>query len=296
MPVLVAQQLQQALDALASQPTSLVLAGGTDAMVLINGGHVSPRNIISIARISELSGWSFDPQTQSLRLGACLTYHQLMQAPLAQWVPALAQAARTVGSPQIRHAATIGGNIATCSPAGDGLPVLAALDAIIHLQSSNESRDLPFTDFMVGPKRSDRRADELVVGVSVPVLDGWQGYAKVGVRNAMVISIAGACLTVGRAVAFGSVDGDASTASPVVRLALGSVGPTIVRCGNAEAFANRVVDFDQRCVSAADLQTFGAIAADECSPIDDHRSTAQYRRHAVAALAGRLLRRAFPNE
>jgi CO/xanthine dehydrogenase FAD-binding subunit len=134
---------------------------------------------------------------------------------------------------------------------------------------------------MVGPKRTALRAGELIEAVTLPVFAGWQGYAKVGVRNAMVISNAGACL---------AVDDDGA-----VRLALGSVGPTIIRCSRAEAFAATVVDHGRRAVSEADAIEFGRVAASEARPIDDHRSTAEYRRHAIAVLSRRLLKRAFPN-
>ena len=115
----------------------------------------------------------------------------------------------------------------------------------------------------------------------VPLRRGPQEYLKVGVRNAMVISNAGACLAVDDAGA--------------VRLALGSVGPTIIRCTDAESFAATVIDHTTRSVSEADATEFGRLASAASRPIDDHRSTAEYRRHAVAVLARRLLRRAFPN-
>jgi CO/xanthine dehydrogenase FAD-binding subunit len=149
--------------------------------------------------------------------------HCLSLVDASTVVPALAEAARTVGSPQIRAAGTLGGNLGTCSPAGDGLPVLFALDAVIHLQSSESSRVLPVHDFMLGVKRNARASNEIITAVTIPLLDGWQGYAKVGVRNAMVISVASACLAV-----------DKSTKS--VRIALGAVGPTIIRCRYAEAW------------------------------------------------------------
>ena len=104
----------------------------------------------------------------------------------------LSQAARTVGSPQIRNAGTLGGNLGTSSPAGDGLPVLSALGAEIEVASAAGRRRLPFGEFMVGVKRTALAPGELVVSVTLPVVDGWQGYAKVGVRNAMVIAVASA--------------------------------------------------------------------------------------------------------
>jgi CO/xanthine dehydrogenase FAD-binding subunit len=281
MSMLNSTTLAEALNALAAEPASMVLAGGTDAMVEINGGHRRPRSVIAVGRIPELRTWSHSAESAILRIGAAVTYAELEAAPFLQWAPALSQAARTVGSPQIRHAATLGGNVATCSPAGDGLPVLAALDATIHLVSARGSRSIPFDEFMTGPKRTALAPGELIEAVSVPVFGGWQGYAKVGVRNAMVISNAGACLAVD--------DGGG------VRLALGSVGPTIIRCRGAEAFAASVVDHDAGSVADSDAIEFGRVAATEARPIDDHRSTAEYRRHAVAVLSRRLLRRAFPN-
>jgi CO/xanthine dehydrogenase FAD-binding subunit len=281
MSVLISTTLAEALAALADDPTSLVLAGGTDAMVEINSGHRRPESVVAVGRIPELRTWSHDADTGTLRIGAGITYSELEGDPFLQWVPALSQAARTVGSPQIRHAATLGGNIATCSPAGDGLPVLAALEAAVHLVSATGNRSIPFSEFMIGPKRTSMLPGELIEAASVPVFTGWQGYAKVGVRNAMVISNAGACLV---------VDDEGG-----VRLALGSVGPTIIRCTDAEAFAASVVDNSNRSVGESDAVEFGRLAAAASRPIDDHRSTADYRRHAVAVLARRLLRRAFPN-
>lgn len=281
MSVLISTTLTEALDALAVEPTAMVLAGGTDAMVEVNGGHRRPNSVIAVSRIPELRTWLHDPASATLRIGAGVTYAELEREPFLGWVPALSQAARTVGSPQIRHAATLGGNVATCSPAGDGLPVLAALDAIIHLVSKVGTRSVPFAEFMTGPKRTALLPGELIEAVSLPVFSGWQGYAKVGVRNAMVISNAGACLCVDDAGG--------------VRLALGSVGPTIIRCTDAEGFVAMIVEPTRRSVSDIDAIEFGRIAATESRPIDDHRSTADYRRHAVAVLARRLLRRAFPS-
>ena len=283
MSVIVPTSLRDALDALAQVPAATVLAGGTDLMVELNSGHRQVADVVAVNRVPELRTWHHQPATGSLFIGAGVTYSEIEQAPIAQWAPALAQAARTVGSPQIRHAATIGGNLGTCSPAGDGLPVLSALDAVVHLQSASGARDVPFEAFMVGPKRTVRQPGELITGVTVPVLAGWQGYSKVGVRNAMVIAVASAALVT-----------DSLAGS--VRLALGSVGPVILRCPEAEAFAAGAARFEESAISAAAVEEFVALARAAARPIDDHRSTAAYRRHAVGVLAGRLLRRAFPNE
>lgn len=281
MSVAVPTTLAEALAAVAAAPLATVVAGGTDLMVEVNSGHRSVADVVVVNRVAELRTWRHEGP--SLYLGAGVTWSQIEQSPIAEWVPALAQAARTVGSPQIRHAGTVGGNLGTCSPAGDGLPVLAALDAVVHLVSAEGERSLPFAEYMVGPKRTARRPGELIAGVTVPVLRGWQGYSKVGVRNAMVIATASVALV---------TDADAGT----VRIALGSVGPTILRCPDAEAFAAEQVDFAAGRVSAAAVAGFAERARAAARPIDDHRSSADYRRHAVGVLAGRLLRRAFPNE
>jgi CO/xanthine dehydrogenase FAD-binding subunit len=270
------------LAALASAPTSLILAGGTDVMVEVNMGHRRADAVVCVNRVAELRSWRLDPPSRALFIGAAVTYAELMVEPFCSAVPALAQAARTVGSPQIRHAATIGGNVGTASPAGDGLPVLSALDAVVHLASADGVRDVPFADFATAPKRTVLQPGELIVGVTVPVLDGYQGYSKVGVRNAMVIATASACLAV-------------DVPSRSIRLALGSVGPVILRASAAEAAATSTVDFDARAATEQTVRAFAAAAAEAARPIDDHRSSAAYRRRAIEVLAGRLLRRAFPN-
>jgi CO/xanthine dehydrogenase FAD-binding subunit len=281
--VVIPTTLAEALAALSEQPDALVLAGGTDLLVEINEGHrrlADDVMVLSVNRVPDLRSWTLDRAAGTLRLGAAVTYTELAAEPLAGVLPALAQAARTVGSPQIRNAATIGGNVVTCSPAGDGLPVLSALDATVELSGGDGVRELAIDEFMVGVKQTALRPGELLTAVTVPLLDGWQGYAKVGVRNAMVIAISGACL---------AVDGSARS----VRLALGSVAPTIVRAREAEAFAAAAVDWSARSVPRDAVAEFGRLAAAASSPIDDHRSTAAYRRHSIDVLARRLLRRAF---
>jgi len=268
---------------LAERPDAVILAGGTDLMVDVNEGRrrIHPDElVVCVSRIPELSSWTLDRAARRLRVGAAVTYAELAAPPLAGLVPALGQAARTVGSPQIRNAATIGGNIATCSPAGDGLPVLAAVEATVELVSGDGVRDLPIGELMLGVKRTGLRPGELITAITVPLLEGWQGYAKVGVRNAMVIAISGACLAV-------------DVPSRSVRLALASVAPTIVRATAAEAFVVEAVDWSAGEIPARAVAEFGRLAATASTPIDDHRSTAAYRRHSIDVLARRLLRRAF---
>jgi CO/xanthine dehydrogenase FAD-binding subunit len=285
MGVHVATSLADALAAMATDPAAHVLAGGTDLMVQVNFGHRSPSAVIAIDRVPELRGWRriVGPVGTggALRLGAGLTYRDMLAPDLAALLPALAEAARTVGSPQIRNAGTLGGNLGTCSPAGDALPVLAALDATIELASATTRREISLHDFMVGVKRTALAPGELVVAATVPLLEGYQGFAKVGVRNAMVISVTSACLAVDRP-------------GRTVRLALGAVAPTVVRARQAEAWVAGELAWDGTAPPAAVAEEFGRRAAAEARPIDDHRSTAGYRRHAVSVLAARLLGRAAP--
>jgi CO/xanthine dehydrogenase FAD-binding subunit len=242
---------------------ALALAGGTDLMVEINFGHARPENVVALRRIRELAEW--EPN----RIGAGVTWSRLERgAPTA-----LAQAARTVGSPQIRNAGTLGGNVATASPAGDGLPFLAAVDASIELISSVGARSLPWHEFFVGVKRTARLAGELITAVRLPeAMPERQSFGKIGVRNAMVIATV--CCVVTRA------------SSGETTVALGSVAPTPMRARQSEQMISSISR-----PSPADLTEFARLVSAEVKPITDHRSTEDYRRHAAGTLARRLLER-----
>jgi CO/xanthine dehydrogenase FAD-binding subunit len=287
--VFVPSSLEEALAGLSAHPEATLLAGGTDLMVEVNEGHRrfpwpdGDTDVIALTRVPELASWTFDPDARTVTLGAAVTWSEIEREPLRGMLPALAEAARTVGSPQIRNAGTVGGNLATCSPAGDGLPVFAALDAQVNLIGAGGRRTLPVGEFMVGVKRTALAPGELIESITLELLDGWQGYSKVGVRNAMVIATASACLA-----------SDVSSRS--LRLALGSVAPTIIRCPDAEAYATGAVDWEARTVGDDVARRFGELAARASRPIDDHRSTAAYRRHAIAVMSTRLLQRAFPGD
>ena len=284
MPVHLPDTVDAAVSALASDPASTVLAGGTDLMVEVNDGHRRPdRSVVVVNRIPELRSWRRSADASSVSIGAAVSWTELVDGPLAAMVPALAQASRTVGSPQIRNVGTLGGNLATCSPAGDGLPVLSALGATVELASVSGRRSLPVADFMLGVKRTALGPGEIIVSITLPVVDGWQGYAKVGVRNAMVIAVASACVVLDRE-------------HRSVAVALGSVGPTVLRCPEAEAHLAEVIDWEQLDVPVDQLDRFAELVAAASRPISDHRSTADYRRHAVGVLAQRLVRRAALRE
>ena len=273
MPVFIPSTLAEATQLLSNNPDAHLLTGGTDMMVEVNFNHRHPETVIALRNIPEFQQWSVDTASGLVHIGSSVPYATMEHGDLAKALPALAEAARTVGSPQIRAAGSIGGNLGTCSPAGDSLPVLSALDAIVHLQSEKSTRSVSFSEFMVGPKRNSRQPNEIITGVTIPLTNGWQGYAKVGVRNAMVISVASVCLAIH---------------DDKVRVALGSVGPTIIRCTESEAWINSV---GLENVNQTIAKEFGEHVRAESRPIDDHRSTAEYRRHAVGVLAARLLLR-----
>ena len=270
MTVFIPRSLQEATDLIAEHPDAHLLTGGTDLMVEVNFNHRRPEKVISLGKIEELHQVTI--KDDYVIIGAAVPYAQMEKGELGESLPALAEAARTVGSPQIRAAGSLGGNLGTCSPAGDSLPVLSATNSIVHLTSAGGTRMVPFSEFMTGPKRNSRQPHEIITAVTVPRTSGWQGYAKVGTRNAMVISVASAC------VVFHDDE---------LRIALGSVGPTIIRCTDTENWYQSLASKNTTGVSVE----IGSRASQESRPIDDHRSTAEYRRHAIKVLAQRLFER-----
>ncbi|MEY3166928.1 MAG: hypothetical protein RLZZ343_731 [Actinomycetota bacterium] len=281
MPVFSPTSVDQLIDLLSEHPNANLLAGGTDFMVEVNLHGRQPQTVINLRRVEELHEWSYRHTQQTVTIGSAVPYSVMETGKIAELIPALAQAARTVGSPQIRAAGTLGGNLGTCSPAGDSLPVLSALNAVIHLIGPQGTRDVPWEEFMLGVKKNALGSGEFVHSITVPVIQGWQGYAKVGTRNAMVISTASACLV-------------RDTEEGLISIALGSVGPTIIRCSQAEKWLRKNTSLRAGAQINADLAVeFGRRVSDEATPIDDHRSTAAYRRHCVAILAQRLLVRSL---
>ncbi len=279
--VVVAGSLDEAREALGDHPDATVLAGGTDLMVEINRGRRRPDRVVGVARVPELRRWR--STGDRVVLGSGITYTEMFTDPgLAAASPALAQAARTVGSPPIRNAGTLGGNLATASPAGDTLPVLAALNALIVVSGPGGERRMSLDELIVGVKRTTLAPGELIVRVELDRPRGRQEFLKIGPRNAMVISIASVALV---------VDHDTRT----VRCAMGAVAAGIPRASDAEAWVADRIDWDGGGVPDDALATeFGRRVAAASSPIDDHRAPAAYRHHAVGVLATRALKRALP--
>ena len=277
MSVHIARSVDDVLENLSGRTNGTILAGGTDLLVEINFGRIRPTHVVAIDRVEELKYLS---RNGHVGMGAGVTYTRMLETDVGS--PALQEAARTIGSPQIRNVATIGGNLGTCSPAGDALPVLAALDATIVLRSSKGERRMAFGDFMTGPKKSARRPDELIVAAEWNEAGAAQTYMFAATRNAMAISISGLALVVDRA-------------RHRVGVGLGSCGPTIIRAGEAERFAQGLFEEagweKPHRPSEAAAREFGRLAAGAAKPIDDVRGTAAYRRHVLAVMGARALAR-----
>jgi len=276
--VTIPTSLDDALNTLAEHPETVALAGGTDLMVAVNFGRERPGRVMSLRRLADLAELRL--AGGRVRCGAGVTFTRMLDELPDQ---AVVQAARTVGSPQIRNAGTLGGNLGTCSPAGDLLPVLAALDATVVLASRAGERRVPFAEFMQGPKRSVLGPGELVLAAEWETAGPAQAFLKAGTRNAMVIAVANCALVVDRK-------------RRRVGVGLGSVGPVVVRPRTAERFAESILEEAgwERPVRLGEavLREFGRLVAGAAQPIDDVRGTARYRRHVTAVMAGRALERA----
>ena len=251
MDVLTPRSLDEALRLRSAQPGAVPIQGGTDLMVALNFDRSRPEVVLNLNEVSELRGWSRDDG--ALRLGAGLTYTEAM---------GLAEASRTVGSPQIRNRGTIGGNLGTASPAGDALPPLLIEHSTVVAISARGAREIAMEDFVVGVKQNALEPDELIAAVVVRPSGQPQTFMKIGPRNAMVIAVTSLALVADRE-------------RGELRAAFGSAAPT------------------PRLVTARldEADTFPEQVAAAASPIDDVRGTAAYRRHALRVLTQRALER-----
>jgi len=278
LEVLRPRRLAEALAALADADRPCPLAGATDLYVALNDGRAPARRFLDLARLTELRGLA--ATADGLRLGALTTYAELRASRLvARRAPVLSAMAATVGAVAIQNRGTLGGSLANASPASDPAPVLLALDARVELVARAgarvELRVVPLSDFFVAYRRTAARPEELIAAILVPTaaLAGWRyAYRKVGTRRAQAIS------KVVAAVGLELAGRPRSIAS--ARVAFGSVAPVPVRARAAEAaLAGRRLD------PAAGVAAAAALVASDLAPIDDLRSTADYRR----LVAGRLL-------
>jgi CO/xanthine dehydrogenase FAD-binding subunit len=254
--------LREALSALRNDPELVPLAGATDLYVSLNFGTLEGTRFLDLWPLRPLRRIREDGDV--LRIGALATYSAIIRSHAVRArFPMLVAAAREVGGIQIQNRGTLGGNIANASPAGDTLPALAAADATVVLTSTAGERRVPITQFYTAYRATVRRADELITAVEIPRIDGEQYFRKVGTRAAQAIS---------------KVVMAAARGHPP-RIALGSVAPTVIRLRGTE----------QALAQGASLDDAVSLLESEIQPIDDVRSTADYRRR----VAGNLLRECF---
>jgi xanthine dehydrogenase small subunit len=258
------KSLRDALRMLRDEGPLVPMAGCTDLYVALNFGTLSANRFLDLWGLRDLRTIAL--RDGLLSIGALATYTDLIRSPLVRRrLPMLVSAAREIGGPQIQNRGTLGGNVANGSPAGDTLPVLAAADATVVLKSADGERRVPFTSFYTGYRTSVMRPDELITALDIAPLAGRQWFRKVGTRAAQAIS----------KVVMAAV-GPARDDAP--RLALGSVAPTVVRLPSTEAALG----------GGASLAEAQHILFEEIAPIDDVRSTAEYRRRVAANLLARF--------
>lgn len=264
---------------MADSPPAKPIAGGTDLMVALTGElGEPPARTVDLWRLDELRGISSDGD--EMTIGALTTYSVIRSSALCrEHLPGLVEAAGTIGAAQIQNRGTLGGNIANASPAGDTLPVLLAMDASFVLGSVRGERTVAAADFWTGYRQTALAADELVVRIRIPLAGGQEvRYRKVGTRRAQAIS------KVVLALAWRERPGITGWTS--VRVALGSVAATPIRARATEAA------MDGRSPNPETADLAAETLAGEIHPIDDVRSTAEYRRIVAARVLHRLIREA----
>jgi CO/xanthine dehydrogenase FAD-binding subunit len=267
-----------ALAAKAEHPEAVAIAGGTDVMVDLNFDRRRPSALLDLARVDEMAEWG--REDGMLRVGAGVSYTRVIDE-LGKQLPGLAMASRTVGSPQIRNRGTVGGNLGSASPAGDAHPPLLATGALVEVESVRGTRRVAVEEFFVGPKRNVLAPDELIAAFLVRPAPGPQQFSKVGTRNAMVIAVVSFAL---------ALDPEHER----VGTGIGSAAPTPVRAAAAEELLEGELTAGGSWEARGPLDPhlvahFSELVASAASPIDDVRSTAAYRRHALAVMARRAL-------
>ena len=267
--------LAELWELMEAHPGAALLAGGSDLLPRRRAGLIDPPALLGLEGIAELRR-VHDEEPGWLFLGATARHAELLRHPLVQArLPLLIQALRVLGSPLIRNQGTLGGNLCTASPAGDTLPPLYALQAQVELRSAGSSRRLGMADFILGPGRTALAPGEILYGLWVPTGQPWTlaHFEKVGLRRALAIAVVSLAALL-------SLD-DAGLVREA-RLALGSVGPTVLRAPRAEAAL-----LGQRLESAV-LEHAAALLRQEVSPMDDARASADYRRQVAGNLLLRL--------
>lgn len=266
------RRLDDALAALAAAPRQIV-AGGTD-FYPARVGRPLDGAVLDVTALDDLEG--IRDLGERHRIGARVTWSELLRSPLPAWFDGLKLAAREVGGVQIQNAGTICGNVCNASPAADGVPCLLALDAVVEIASVRGIRAVALGDFIVGNRRTALAADELVTGLSIPKAGAGarSTFLKLGARRYLVISIA-------MVAALIEPDGEGRVAR--AHLAVGACSPVPCRL---PALEDALVG---RPLNAALAEVAGAAHLGPLAPIDDVRGTAAYRREAALTLIRRAL-------
>ncbi|MDO9513049.1 MAG: xanthine dehydrogenase family protein subunit M [Elusimicrobiota bacterium] len=248
------------------------LAGGTDIYVALNDGALEDEVLCDISSLKGLD--KIELKGKNINIGALTTFASIARSPvIKKYAACLAEAAATVGSPQIRNRATIGGNVANGSPSGDAIPALYALGAVIK----TNLRSVPADKFFTGPKKTVLKKNELITGISIPGKNNKSFFSKIGPRKALAISKVSTAVSL---VISGGLIREAG-------IAFGAVGPTVIRAAETEKFLKG------KKLNEAVISLAAKTAAGEICPIDDFRSTAKYRRETAAVIIERALLKAI---
>lgn len=275
--VVVAKDAQQALALLATHGArAKLLAGGTDLLVDLKSAAHVPEVVVDISRAADLGG--IEVTEQGLRIGALATHSAVMDSPLVrEHFPALVDASHTVGAVQTRNLGTLAGNLVTCVPSMDGGPALLALETIVTVASAAGRRQVPLSEFFVGPRKTILKPDEMLLDMVIPRknLGKPTAFLKFGLRKGQALALV-------NVAASAWIDPERQVfVEP--RIALGAVAPTVIRAPRAEAW------LDGQPATKEAMAEAGRIAAGEAKPISDFRASAGYRRDLIEVLVARAL-------
>ena len=274
--VVVAKDAKQALALLAAHaPRAKLLAGGTDLLVDLKAAAHAPDVVVDISRAADLGG--IELTEQGLRIGALATHSAVMASRLVrEHFPALVDASHTVGAVQTRNLATLAGNLVTCVPSMDGGPTLLALETIVTVASAAGRRQMPLSEFFVGPRKTALKPDEMLLDMVIPRknLGKPTAFLKFGLRKGQALALVNVAVSAW-------IDATQSFIEP--RIALGAVAPTVIRTPQAEAW------LEGRRAEPEAMAEAGRIAAGEAKPISDFRASAGYRRDLIQVLTARAL-------
>jgi len=268
------KNINEAIEAKAKHPDYTILAGGTDTCVLINSDIIKPKGIISISNIPEIR--SIDEDNDAIKIGALVTHTEIANNKLTKkYIPALVEACKTIGARQIQNRGTLGGNVMNASPAGDTLPVLLAYNTMVVAISKNGTRFIDFNNFYTGYRETALKKDEIVSAIIIKkqTKNECSKFIKIGTRKAQAISKVMGCFRV-------DIEKDEIKG---IRISFGSVAPVPIRAIKTEKFLKG-------------KKISSNLAGDVCkelskdvSPIDDIRSTAEYRKYICGVLLKRFL-------